>query len=204
MGSDDIEAGSGEEPVHQVTLSTYSIGETEVTQALWEAVMGSNPSNFKGGSLPVERVSWEDCQTFIQKLNQLTGKRFRLPTEAEWEYAARGGNKSRGYRYAGSNTIGDVAWYEDNSGNQTHPVKAKQANELGLYDMSGNVWEWCQDWYGDYSSSSQTNPKGPSSASLRVIRGGSWFYDAGYCRVSLREWSLPGYRGFDLGLRLAL
>ena len=201
MGSD---ASDLEKPVHQVTLSTYSIGETEVTQALWQAVMGSNPSNWKGGNLPVEQVSWNDCQTFIQKLNQLTGKRFRLPTEAEWEYAARGGNKSRGYKYSGSNTIDDVAWYDGNSSNKTHPVKTKQANELGLYDMSGNVWEWCQDWYGSYSSSAQTNPTGPSSASYRVYRGGSWFNSARYCRVSDRGGFTPANRSGDLGLRLAL
>ena len=204
MGSNDSDASSNEQPVHQVTLSTYSIGETEVTQALWEAVMGSNPSKWKGGSLPVEQVSWNDCQTFIQKLNQLTGKQFRLPTEAEWEYAARGGSKSRGYKYSGSNTIDDVAWYWDNSGKKTHPVKAKQANELGLYDMTGNVLEWCQDWYGKYSSSPQTNPKGPSSASGRVYRGGGWYYGARFCRVSERGGLTPGNRYGSLGLRLAL
>ena len=207
MGSNDSEADSDEKPVHQVTLSTYSIGETEVTQALWEAVMGKNPSHFKrkgGPSAPVEQVSWNDCQRFIQKLNQLTGKRFRLPTEAEWEYAARGGSKSRGYKYSGSNTIDDVAWYDGNSGNKTHPVRTKQPNELGLYDMSGNVDEWCEDWYGDYSSSSQTNPAGPSSASNRVSRGGVWGDGARYCRVSDRAWPAPGLRLNFLGLRLAL
>ena len=207
MGSNDSEADSDEKPVHQVTLSTYSIGETEVTQALWEAVMGKNPSHFKrkgGPSAPVEQVSWNDCQRFIQKLNQLTGKRFRLPTEAEWEYAARGGSKSRGYKYSGSNTIDDVAWYDGNSGNKTHPVRTKQPNELGLYDMSGNVDEWCEDWYGDYSSSSQTNPAGPSSASNRVSRGGVWGDGARYCRVSDRDWPAPGLSLNFLGLRLAL
>ena len=204
MGSNDSDASSNEQPVHQVTLSTYSIGETEVTQAVWEAVMGSNPSEWKGSGLPVETVIWDDCQTFIQKLNQLMGKQFRLPTEAEWEYAARGGNKSRGYKFSGSNTIGDVAWYEDNSGEKTHPVKTKQANELGLYDMSGNVCEWCQDWYGDYSSSSQTNPTGPSSAFERVNRGGAWGSFDGGCRVSDRDGDSPGFRFRGLGLRLAL
>ena len=166
--------------------------------------MGSNPSDWKGGNLPVECVRWDDCQSFIQKLNQLTGKRFRLPTEAEWEYAARGGNKSRGYKYAGSNTIDDVAWYGGKSGNMTHPVKSKRANELGLYDMSGNVAEWCQDWYGDYSSSSQTNPTGPCSASLRVNRGGGCRDNVGYCLVSYRFRLTPDYRADQLGLRLAL
>ena len=192
-----------EKPVHRVTLSGYYIGETEVTQGLWEAVMGSNPSNFKGSNLPVERVSWDDCQTFIQKLNQLTGRRFRLPTEAEWEYAARGGNRSRGYQYSGSNKLKDVAWYDGNSKDKTHDVKMKQSNELGLYDMSGNVWEWCQDWYGGYSSSAQTNPTGPLGL-LRVNRGGSWFGYARHCRVSLRHSDTPDSRGNSLGLRLAL
>ena len=197
------EAESDEKPAHQVTLSSFSIGKYEVTQEEWEAVMGSNPSYFKGKKLPVENVSWDDCQKFIRKLNQLTGKHFRLPTEAEWEYAARGGNKSRGYKYPGGNDIGSVAWYSGNSGSMTHDVGQKQANELGLYDLSGNVWEWCQDWYGDYSSSSQTNPTGSSSGSYRVYRGGSWIDDAGYCRVSNRSGGTPVYRGNGLGLRLA-
>jgi formylglycine-generating enzyme required for sulfatase activity len=201
QGSD---AWGNESPTHQVTLSYYMIGETEVTQELWQAVMGSNPSTFSGANLPVERVSWNDCQTFISRLNQLTGKNFRLPTEAEWEYAARGGNKSKGYKYAGSNTSGDVAWYIDNSSNKTHPVKQKQANELGLYDMSGNVWEWCQDRYGSYSSSAQTNPTGSATGSYRVYRGGSWRYDAGGCRVSARRNFGPTETSHDLGLRLAL
>ena len=193
-----------EYPTHSVTLSDFAIGETEVTQELWQAVMGSNPSSFSGTNLPVEEVSWNDCQTFITKLNQLTGKNFRLPTEAEWEYAARGGNKSKGYKYAGSNTLSDVAWYGDNSSSKTHPVQQKQANELGLYDMSGNVYEWCQDWFGGYSSSAQTNPTGPVSGSYRVGRGGSWSGSAGYCRVSLRYSYTPANYFNVLGLRLAL
>ena len=206
---DDKEAEDNEKPAHSVTLSSFSIGETEVTQALWKAVMGSNPSFFTGNSQrPVEWVSWNDCQKFISKLNSLTGKNFRLPTEAEWEYAARGGNKSYGYKYSGSNTISNVAWYYDNSAvngtRQTHPVKQKQANELGIYDMSGNVWEWCQDWYGSYSSSSQTNPTGPSSGSYRVYRGGSWNYDAFLCRSSDRCWVTPDFKHSGLGFRLAL
>lgn len=199
------DAYSYEKPTHQVTLSDYCIGETEVTQELWQAVMGSNPSNFTGNlQRPVEKVSWNDCQEFIKKLNQLTGKTFRLPTEAEWEYAARGGSQSKGYKYAGSNTIGDVAWYTSNSSSTTHPVKQKQANELGLYDMSGNVWEWCQDWYDSYSSTPQTNPAGPSSGSSRVLRGGSWSSFAWYCRVSFRNYYTPTNRYYSLGLRLAL
>ena len=199
------EAESSEKPVHSVTLSDYYIGETEVTQELWEAVMGSNPSDFSGyPQRPVEQVSWNDCQAFILKLNELTGKNFRLPTEAEWEYAARGGNKSQGYKYSGSNTIGNVAWYTDNSSLTTHDVKTKQANELGIYDISGNVWEWCQDWYGIYSSGSQTNPAGPTSGYGRVYRGGSWQFNAKNCRVSSRYGSAPGSRSNNLGLRLSL
>ncbi len=196
-----------ERPTHQVTLSDYWIGETEVTEGLWTAVMGSNPSaNKKGDNYPVEYVSWNDCQTFISKLNALTGETFRLPTEAEWEFAARGGAQSQGYKYSGSNTIGDVAWYYDNSGRAKHPVATKTANELGLYDMSGNVWEWCQDWYGRsyYSSSPTTNPTGPSTGSYRVFRGGGWYDNsARCCRVSGRNSFAPLYRNPYLGLRLA-
>ena len=202
QGSD---AYDNEYPVHSVTLSDYYIGQTEVTQELWEAVMGSNPSYFKGNNqCPVEKVSWDDCQEFIEKLNRLTGKNFRLPTEAEWEYAARGGNKSRGYKYSGSNNPDAVAWYYHNSGGKTHPVAQKQSNELGLYDMSGNVYEWCQDWYGDYSSNSQTNPRGASSGGRRVQRGGSWNYYVWYVQVSERGSYAPDSRDYDEGLRLAL
>ena len=194
-----------EKPAHLVTLSSYYIGQTEVTQGLWYAVMGSNPSGFKkGDNYPVEQVSWNDCQEFIRKLNQLTGKTFALPTEAQWEYAARGGNKSQGYKYAGSNTLGNVAWYTDNSSNSTHPVATKSPNELGLYDMSGNVWEWCQDRYGTYPSYAQTDPTGASSGSYRVYRGGGWSGSARGCRVSARYSRSPGYRYGDLGLRLVL
>lgn len=200
QGSD---AWDEEKPAHKVTLSDYYIGQTEVTQALWEAVMGSNPSDSKGGNLPVERVSWDDCQVFIQKLNQLTGNQFRLPTEAEWEYAARGGRKSRGYKYAGGNNIDSVAWCDGNSGNETHPVATKQANELGIYDMSGNVLEWCSDWCGDYTSSSQSDPQGSSSGSFRVIRGGCYYNFARNCRVSYRISNTLDYRSGYLGLRLS-
>ena len=202
QGSD---AYSNEKPTHSVTLSDYYIGKYEVTQAQWRAIMGSNPSNFKGDNLPVENVSWNDIQEFIKKLNAQTGKKFRLPTEAEWEYAARGGNQSKGYKYSGSNSISEVAWYDGNSGDKTHPVGQKTPNELGIYDMSGNVWEWCQDWYSSsaYSSSSQTNPTGPSSGSYRVLRGGSWGNYAGYCRVSYRRDDGPAYRSSYCGFRLA-
>ncbi len=193
-----------ENPTHRVTLSDYYIGKYEVTQEQWQAVMGKNPSNFKGSRKPVECVSWNECQEFIKKLNSLTGLNFKLPTEAQWEYAARGGNKSQGYKYSGSNNIESVAWYWNNASKETHPVGQKQPNELGLYDISGNVWEWCQDWKGDYSSSSQTNPTGPSTGSHRVLRGGSWFDLAGRCRVSSRGNRTPDGSGYNLGLRLVV
>ena len=201
QGSD---AYSEEYPVHSVTLSDYYIGRCEVTQELWEAVMGRNPSKFKGAQNPVERVSWSDCQEFVSRLNSLTGRTFRLPTEAEWEYAARGGKKSLHYKYSGSGNIDDVAWYRDNSGSKTHAVGTKTANELGIYDMSGNVSEWCSDWYGGYSAGAQTNPQGPSSGSRRVLRGGSWDFSARTCRVSFRISYDPGYSYYCFGLRLVL
>ena len=201
QGSD---AESDEKPVHSVTLDGYYIGKCEVTQELWEAVMGSNPSHFKGAQNPVENVSWNDCQEFVSRLNSLTGRTFRLPTEAEWEYAARGGNKSRHYKYSGSNNIFDVAWHGDNSGITTHAVGTKTANELGIYDMSGNVYEWCSDWYGSYSAGAQTNPQGPSSGSIRVLRGGSWGGLARFCRVSNRNRNGPRYSYNFIGLRLVL
>lgn len=194
-----------EKPTHQVTLTNdYYIGKYEVTQALWQAVMNSNPSYFKGDNLPVEQVSWDDCQEFLSKLNSITGKTFRLPTEAEWEYAARGGKKSRGYQYSGSNNLSDVAWYKDNSDRKTHAVGSKQANELGIYDMSCNVREWCQDWYGSYSSSSQVNPIGANSGYHRVCRGGGWYFTARNCRSSYRYYFTPGSRRISLGFRLVL
>ena len=202
-----------EYPTHEVTVSSFSIGETEVTQALWQAVMGSNPSSFTGDlNRPVEMVSWDDCQAFIAQLNQMTGRTFRMPTEAEWEYAARGGKKTQVYKYAGSNDIDEVAWYDTNSCDGvgpdspdygTHPVASKKANELGLYDMSGNVWEWCQDWFGNYSSEPQTNPTGPESGDNRVYRGGSWINYSKNCRVSSRfHWGMTGEN--NIGLRLVL
>ena len=191
-------------PAHRVTLSDYWIGEIEVTQALWKAVMGNNPSYFKGDNLPVERVSWNDCHTFINKLNQLTGKHYRLPTEAEWEYAARGGNRSHENEYAGSYSIEKVAWYSENSGSKTHIVATKGRNELGLYDMSGNVYEWCEDWYGPYSNESQTNPIGPSSGVNRVLRGGSFKFSEARCRVFARNFHYPEYSDGYYGFRLVL
>ena len=194
-----------EKNVHNVFLTNnYYIGKYEVTQSLWQAVMWSNPSNFKGDDLPVEMVSWDDCLDFLSKLNSITGKKFRLPTEAEWEYAARGGKKSRGYQYSGSNTLGDVAWYANNSANKTHAVGTKQPNELGIYDMTGNVWEWCQDWYGSYGDSLQINPMGAVGGGYHVFRGGSWDCSARLCRSSCRDFITSGNRYGYLGLRLAL
>ena len=199
MGSDN--GYKDEEPVHSETVSTFYIGKTEVTQALWMAVMGSNPSFYKGQNLPVEKVSWNDCQEFIDRLNRITGRNFRLPTEAEWEYAARGGNRSRGYEYSGSNNIESVGWYEDNSGDSTHPVGSKLNNELGLYDMSGNVREWTSDlWSSNYSS----YRNGGSSGSNRVYRGGSYNRGAGSCRSAYRYYDDSGSRFISLGFRLAL
>ena len=230
------ECESDEKPAHSVTVGDFSISKYEITQTLWYAVMGENPSDFKGdGNLPVESVSWNDVQKFIQKLNGIAGKKYRLPTEAEWEYTARGGNKSKGYKYSGSNNIEDVGWYVGNAGdkpmnneemtqlflsgkydeyvkklndnnNKTHPVGTKRPNELGLYDMTGNVWEWVSDWYGEnyYSSSPGSNPTGPASGSRRVGRGGSWYSGAGDCRVSNRIIHSPDYRHYFLGFRLAV
>ncbi|MBR1769811.1 MAG: formylglycine-generating enzyme family protein [Bacteroidales bacterium] len=200
----DAEAWSTESPVHKVTLSGCYIGETPVTQELWRAVMGKNPSHFKGAKKPVETVSWRDCQDFIKELNQKTGLKFRLPTEAEWEFAARGGIKSKGYKYSGSDNIDEVAWYSGNAKDETHPVKQKKPNELGVYDLAGNVWEWCQDRYGNYKEGLQTNPTGSNSGLGRVSRGGSWGDGAGYCRLSFRYFNDPDYWYNCLGLRLVL
>ena len=202
MGDNSSE--SDERPVHQVTLSDFSIGETEVTQALWMAVMETNPSHFTGDlQLPVESVSWIDCQSFITKLNQMTGKTFRLPTEAEWEYAARGGKWTHGYTYAGSNSIDAVAWYRYLC-TRTRVIATKAPNELGLYDMSGNVYEWCQDKYSNYSGDAQVNPIGTSGSYNYVIRGGSWVEMGSSCRVSNRSYRYRGYHENDKGLRIAL
>ncbi|MDE7386126.1 MAG: formylglycine-generating enzyme family protein [Muribaculaceae bacterium] len=191
-------SGEGDEqPVHTETVNTFYIGKIEVTQRLWSAVMGNNPSNFRGENLPVENVSWYDCQEFVDRLSRLTGRVFRLPTEAEWEYAARGGNRTRGYTYSGSEDVYRVAWYTANSGNATHPVGQKLDNELGIFDMSGNVWEWCSDNY----SSSYSQPRNSSN---RVFRGGGWDDSASDCRVAYRNGYSPGNRYYDLGLRLAL
>jgi formylglycine-generating enzyme required for sulfatase activity len=201
-----------EKPVHEVALTDFYIGKYPVTQKQWVAVMGSNPSKFTGDlSRPVEKVNWYDTQAFIKNLNSMTGKQYRLPTEAEWEYAARGGAGSRGFKYAGSNNIDVVAWYDGNSGGETYPVGFNVPNELGIYDMSGNVWEWVNDWYGRYTKGATTNPTGPAIGPMTkgdcgsvVVRGGSWSRDARNCRVSRRNRSAPGHRYINLGFRLAL
>lgn len=201
QGSD----AADDETRHRVAVNSFRIGQTEVTQQLWKAVMGNNPAHFVGNDNPVDCVTWHDCQKFIRKLNQLTGRKFRLPTEAEWEYAARGGNQSRGYKYAGSNDIEEVAWYK---GGETHAVATKKPNELGIYDMAGNVHEWCQDWYGKYSTSSQSNPTGPSSGTYRVVRGGAWgnYTDKEIrtCRITRRGMQTPSAHEDHQGMRLAL
>lgn len=208
----DKEASESEKPRHKVTVSNFFMGETEVTQALWQAVMGNNPSHFNGTQLPVENVSWLDCQEFITKLNTLTGRNFRFPTEAEWEYAARGGLYSLGYKYSGSHDLNTVGWYEENSEKGTHPVRWKKANELGLYDMSGNVFEWCQDYYDanyynhSHSINPEVDPCNDVVATLyaRVLRGGCWHWKSKYCRVSSRSSNGQGVKSEIIGLRLAL
>lgn len=207
MGCDverDSECNDWETPSHQVTLSSYYIAETEVTRVLWKAVIGRYPGKSADDDCPAAFISWGECQYFIRILNEMTGKTFRMPSEAEWEYAARGGNKSKGYKYAGSDDLEEVAWYDMNSSYKTHPIKSKKPNELGLYDMSGNVWEWCSDCYGYYGTESQTDPAGPTDGPLRVFRGGSWYYNANFCRVSSRLSGQTVARFDDVGLRLVL
>ncbi|MDR1895236.1 MAG: SUMF1/EgtB/PvdO family nonheme iron enzyme [Prevotellaceae bacterium] len=191
-----------EKPAHEVTLSDFNIGQYEVTQKQWVAVMGNNPSQFQGDNLPVENVNWDDARAFIKKLNALTGKKYRLPTEAEWEYAARGGAQSRGYKYSGSNNVDEVAWYKTNSDGKTHEAGSKKANELNIYDMTGNVDEWCSDWYEEYKSDSVKNPTGPASGSFRVLRGGSWDYAVKYVRIINRDYNYNDFRKNIVGLRL--
>jgi formylglycine-generating enzyme required for sulfatase activity len=202
--SEQNDCGS-DETVHSVTISDYYIGKYEVTQAQWDKIMGSNPSTSnKGDKYPVEDVSWNEIQDFLQKLNTKTGKKYSLPTEAQWEYAARGGE---GYQYAGSNTLDDVAWNDSNSDGKTDEVGGRNPNGYGLYDMSGNVWEWCSDVYGPYTRSSLPNPKGASIGSYRVIRGGGWSHPTTFCRVAYRFSSAPtnsySYWGFRLALYLS-
>jgi formylglycine-generating enzyme required for sulfatase activity len=195
-----------EKPAHQVKVGDFQLGKYEVTQAQWKKIIGSNPIKFLNcDKCPVEQVNWNDIQVFLRKLNSQTGKNYRLPTEAEWEYAARGGNKSAGYKYSGSDTIGDVAWFKDNSSSKTHVVGGKKANELGLYDMSGNVWEWCQDnWHLNYQGAPQDEKAWLNAGSYRMNRGGSFVNVAWNCRVSIRDYLYPSYRYYYLGFRLAL
>jgi len=205
MGCTDAHYCFNEElPAHQVTLSNFHISKHLVTQKLWTAVMGYNPSYFKGENLPVEQVSWYDAQNFINKLNEITGKNYRLPTEAQWEFAARGGNKSGGYEYSGSNDIGLVAWHEHNSNRSTQPVGTKAPNELGIYDMSGNVYEWVNDWFEEYTDSPQTDPQGPYSGTYKVARGGGWFSVTYACRTTFRIYGSFYTTENHLGFRLAL
>lgn len=213
MGATSAQGSDGsydERPIHNVTLGSYYIGKTEVTQALWKAVIDSEPFIHKGNNRPVDNICWNDCQSFISMLNDLTGEVFRLPTEAEWEYAARGGQKSKGYKYSGSNTLKNVAWYDDYEGG-THKVATKRPNELGIYDMSGNVAEWCNDSYDKdyYASSPSNNPQGPTPHrdpmfESKVIRGGAYYGFANYCRVSCRDHYSPSFYHSSFGLRLAL
>lgn len=192
-------------PAHEVLLTEdYYIGKYEVTQALWDVVMDSKHSTNDGDLLPKNYVSWNDCQEFIEKLNKITGLKFRLPTEAEWEYAARGGKKSKRYLYSGSNNVLDVAWYDGNSSNKRHPVGTKQANELGIFDMGGNVSEWCQDLWGQYQNDSQINPLGSSAGTKHVLRGGNYFFDIRICYLSYRMFAESNYKDASVGFRLAL
>lgn len=213
MGSPAGVGDSDEQPRHRVTLDGYWIAEAEVTQALWYEVVGTEEGWTQekgyGSNYPAYYVGYTEAIDFCNKLNELTDNKygFRLPTEAEWEYAARGGNKSNGYTYSGSNTLDNVAWYSGNSNSKTHVVKTKAPNELGIYDMSGNVWEWCSDWYSSkyYSESGNLhNPKGPSTGNFRVLRGGSWYNDAEFCRVANRIGNLPGNSLDSIGFRLAV
>lgn len=200
-----VEAGWLEKPRHKVTVKSFYMLKTLVTQALWSSIMDTNPSFHKNClTCPVENVSWFDAQKFISKLNTLTKKHYRLPTEAEYEYAARGGNKDRGLDYSGSNNINDVGWYTDNSEGQSHPVGEKKTNELGLFDMSGNMWEWCSDWYGlYYKGSPSDNPQGPANGEKKVVRGGTWLSLDEGCTVVSRGALNPAFKNKFTGFRIA-
>ncbi|MGV8946373.1 MAG: formylglycine-generating enzyme family protein [Lutibacter sp.] len=209
MGSNS--GGNDEKPTHRVSISSFSMGKYAVTVAEYKAfctaagrTMPDVPSWGWNDKHPMVNVNFNDANAYCNWLSETTGQNYSLPTEAEWEYAARGGNKSNGYTYSGGNDLEEVGWSSDNAGGQTQAVGRKNPNELGLYDMSGNVWEWCKDWYGYYSADAQTNPRGPSSGASRVLRGGGWGYSAAYCRVARRDYGGPGYRGYDDGFRVVL
>jgi len=206
MGSPPGEANrSGEEPQHEVTISKpFYIGVTEVTQAQYEAVMGTNPSRFKGATNPVDTVSWNDATKFCKKLSKKTRYVVRLPTEAEWEYTCRAGTTTRFSFGDDESALGDYAWYECNSGSATHPVGQKKPNAWGLFDMHGNLWEWCADWYGDYPKGAATDPQGPASGADRVLRGGGWSHFPNYCRAAFRSFSSPGARLISGGFRVVV
>ena len=209
MGNVDEDAYGDENPIHTVQVQTFYMAEFPVTQGLWKALMkGENPSHFKGDDRPVENVSWNDSQKFIKELNSETGRNYRLPSESEWEYAARGGTRSEEYLYAGSDKLSEVGWYNKNSGEETQSVGQLLPNELGLYDLSGNVWEWCEDdWHDDYKGAPVDGSAwidAPKRGTYRVNRGGGWIHDARYCRVSYRNYNSPGNRDINIGFRLVL
>ena len=200
---EDSDCENDEKPLHEVTLPDFYIGKLEVNQSLWNAIMSQNPSDFKGDDLPVENVTWDDCLAFIKRLNKITKKNFRLPTEAEWEYAAHGGTRSKSYMYSGSNDLDEVAWHWNR---RTHEVGSKEPNELGIYDMTGNVWEWCSDWYDKnyYSNSPLESPKGISNGLYRVFRGGGWNAEDPYCRIVNRNGRNPDVSSNYVGFRIVL
>ena len=210
MGAKEKEADKEDKPVHRIKLDSFFIGKLLVVQVLWENIMGDNPSSFKGDNLPVENVSWDDTIDFLEKLNMLTDKQYRLPSEAEWEYAARGGIYCEDYIFSGSDKLKEVGWFIDSNVSETSPVGQKYGNELGLYDMSGNVWEWCNDWYsGKYYKQCLkkrivNNPKGPLVGKERIFRGGSWYSEINYCKTSYRNKRRPSHKGNNIGFRLAL
>lgn len=205
MGATSDQGGwDNEHPVHRVTLSPYYIGQTEVTQELWIAVMGSNPSHFKGSKRPVESITYDDCLEFLARLDSITGLPFRLPTEAEWEFAARGGTLTGGTLYSGNSDCDAVAWWGDENNSGTHLVAQLEPNELGLFDMSGNVWEWCHDWYYYYSSQRVVDPQGKSHGTYRVQRGGAWNFPSTFCRCTSRSMGVPENKTRSLGFRIAI
>lgn len=205
--AEQMQSWPDEKPAHHVIIDDYYIGETEVTQELYKAVMGENPSQFKGNDqCPVENVSWVDCQNFVEALNRETGEEFCLPTEAQWEYAARGGEHAESLIYSGGDDIDEVGWHKGNSGGKTHAVKTKRPNALGIYDMTGNVMEWCNDYFGKYSTATQENPTGPSYNydEKHVIRSGAWCFAAKHCRLTNRSGDKEFSKSYCSGFRIAM